>query len=99
MTSPVIMWRRAKELHKYLGKKGKIVLWTKLYVAPKGYEEHVPYVVAIVEFGKGDRQTLPVVDCDSEKLQVGQEVITAIRRTGSVSSTDVIMYGVKVKPL
>jgi uncharacterized protein len=99
MKSPVTMWRRTKELHNCLGKKGKIVLWTKLYVAPKGYEADVPYIVAIVDFGDGDRQTLQVVDYGSDELQTGQEVITTIRRTARVSPTDVIMYGVKVKPL
>jgi len=68
-------------------------------VAPAGFTQQVPYVVAIVEFDKKERRTLQLVDYDEEQLQVGQKVSTVIRRIGSVGHEDVITYGVKIKPI
>lgn len=98
MHSPVQIWRTAKELHNYLGKKGKIVVWTRIFVAPAGYEAELPYVVAIVEFEDGTRKTLQVVDYTEEQLHPGQEVVTAVRRIGKAGPDEVITYGLKVKP-
>lgn len=99
MNSPIQVWRTTKELHKMLGRKGKIVVWTRIFVAPSGFEHELPYVVAIVEFGKGDRKTLQMVDYDESQLKPGQEVITVVRRIGKAAPDDVIMYGLKVKPV
>ncbi len=97
MNSPVQVWRTAKELHKFLGKKGKIVVWTRIFVAPSGYE--APYVVAIVEFEDKTRKSLQVVDYKEDQLKPGQQVITTIRRIGKAAPEEVITYGVKVKPV
>ena len=99
MNNPINTWRKTKELHTNLGNKGKIVVWTKLYVAPEGFEKQVPYVVAIVEFKNKERKTLQVVDYDEENLKDGLQVITVVRKIGEVSSENVIAYGLKVKPL
>ena len=99
MNSPVQVWRTAKELHKFLGKKGKIVVWTRIFVAPSGYEPELPYIVAIVEFEDKTRKSLQVVDYTQEQLKPGQKVITTIRRIGKAMPDEVITYGLKVKPL
>lgn len=99
MNSPVQVWRTTKELHKYLGKKGKIVVWTRIFVAPAGFESELPYVVAVVEFEDGSRKTLQVIDYTEEQLKPGHDVITAIRRIGKAGPEEVITYGVKVKPV
>ncbi len=99
MNSPVQVWRTAKELHKFLGKKGKIVVWTRIFVAPSGYEPELPYIVAIVEFDDKTRKSLQVVDYTEQQLKPGQKVITTIRRIGKAGPDEVITYGLKVKPL
>lgn len=99
MVSSVQVWRTTKELHKYLGKRGKIVVWTRIFVAPAGYEPELPYIVAIVEFTDGTRKSLQVVDYSEDQLKPGQKVITAIRRIGRAGPDEVITYGIKVKPI
>jgi uncharacterized OB-fold protein len=98
MNNTVATWRRIKGLHKDLGKTGKIVVWTKIFVAPIDFQQQVPYVVAIVSFGK-EKRTLQVVDYSEEQLRTGQKVVTVVRRIGSVGAEDVIAYGIKVKPI
>ncbi len=98
MNSPVKNWREAKKLHIYPGKKGKIVTWTNVFVAPNGFEHEVPYKVAIVELLDGQRITAQVTDSDRD-VEIGQKVIVVIRRIGKQNPDDVIEYGIKVKPL
>jgi uncharacterized OB-fold protein len=98
MTNTIATWRTIKSLHKELGKSGKIVVWTKIFVAPQGFSQQVPYVVAIIAFGK-EKRTLQLVDYEEDQLQAGQQVVTVVRRIGSAGSEDVISYGLKAKPV
>jgi uncharacterized OB-fold protein len=99
MNNTIATWRKTKELHELLGKTGTIVVWTRIYVAPSGFAKQVPYVVAIVDFGKDGKKTLQLVDFDETHLQSGQKVVTVVRRAGFPGKEEVITYGVKVKPL
>ncbi len=97
--SPSVIWRYHKALHKYLGLHGKIVVWTKVYVAPVGFEHEAPYIAAIVEFENKKRMSVQVVDCDEYGLKYGQKVVGVIRRIGKAAPDGLILYGVKVKPI
>ncbi len=98
MSSPVQIWRLHKNLHNYLNKVGRLVVWTKIFVAPEGFEHQTPYLVGIMQF---DNQRLPlqIVNCEEKDLKVNMKVITVIRKIGKAKSEDVIEYGLKVKPL
>lgn len=98
MSSPVTIWRQHKKLHNYLNKVGKLLVWTKIYVAPKGFEHQTPYIVGIVQIN-GQKMPLQIVDCEESTLKVNQKVKVVIRKIGKVKSEDVIEYGLKVKPL
>ncbi len=97
--NPATVWRHHKELHKFLGQRGKIVVWTKVYVAPVGFEHEAPYIAAIVEFENKKRMSVQVVDCDEYGLKYGQKVVGVIRRIGKAAPDGLILYGVKVKPV
>ena len=97
MNSPVTIWRSHKKLHTYLNKVGRLIVWTKSFVAPSGFEHQVPYLVGIVQFN-GEKMPLQIVDCEEEDLKENLKVITVIRKIGKVRSEDVIEYGIKVKP-
>ena len=97
MNSPVTIWREHKKLHSYLNKVGKLLVWTKIFVAPSGFEHQTPYLVGIVDFGD-HKMPLQIVDTEEEDLKINQKVITVIRKIGKAKSEDVIEYGVKVKP-
>lgn len=99
MSSPVKNWRETKKIYLELGKIGKVVTWTKVFVAPSGFEAETPYMVAIVEFKNGTRMTIQVVDCIEEEMIEGMEVITTVRRIGKQSGDEVISYGIKCRPV
>lgn len=99
MNSPVQIWRSHKKLHKYLGKQGRLIVWTKIFVAPLGFEHQTPYIVGIVQLEDGERLPAQVVDYPEESLKVNQQVKVVIRKIGKAKAEDVIEYGIKVKPL
>lgn len=99
MTSPVKSWRDTKKLSHFLGKRGKLLVWTQIFNAPLGFEYQAPYFVGIVEFDGKIRMPVQIVDCREDELQPNMEVITVIRRTKKPQASDVIEYGVKVKPI
>lgn len=97
MNSPVSNWRLTKNIHTKVGRVGNIISWTKIYVAPSGFENDIPYYAGIVKLQNGGRITVQFVDFENEPV-VGQKVITVVRRIGRPKPQDVIQYGIKVKP-
>lgn len=99
MSSPVEIWRNHKKLKNYLNKTGRLLVWTKIFVAPSGFEHQTPYIVGIVEFTDKEKMPVEIVDCKEEDLKANQKVVVVIRKIGKVKSDEVIEYGVKVKPI
>ncbi len=99
MLSPVKIWRRQKEIRKLLGKTGKIINWTKIFVAGVEFKKFAPYLVAIVKFSDGTKSVGQVVDFEQDKLKIGAKVVAVLRKTRDGSQEDVIAYGIKFKPL
>ena len=99
MSSSVQIWRNHKNLHNYLNKTGKLLVWTKILVAPLGFEHQVPYFVGIVQFEDKEKMPVQIVDCQEADLKPNLKVKAVIRKIGKVKSEDVIEYGIKVKPI
>lgn len=99
MNTPISTWRKHQTLHQFLGKQGLLLLWTKIFVAPTGFEHQTPYLVGLVDFGNEQKQLLEIADVAEEALEVGQKVEVIIRRSGKPSAEGVIEYGVKAKIL
>jgi uncharacterized OB-fold protein len=99
MTSPVKIWRNQKKLSKLIGKNGKIVSWTLIRIPPSGFENQAPYPVALIKLDDGDMIMAQVVDYSEKDLKFGQKVVTIIRRTMQAEGSDIIPYGIKVRPL
>jgi uncharacterized OB-fold protein len=100
MLSPVKIWRRQKKIRSLLGKKGKVVTWTRIFVAGEEFKKYVPYIVAMVEFADGERAMGQLVDVDVQKdIKPGLRVQSILRKVREVESDDVIAYGIKFKAL
>ncbi len=97
MSTPASIWRQHKKLHNYLNKVGKLLVWTKIFVAPEGFEHQTPYLVGIVQF-EDEKLPLQIVDCTEADLKINQKVKVVIRKIGKAKSEDVIEYGLKVRP-
>lgn len=99
MSSPVTVWRHHKNIRNYLGKTGKVLVWTKVFIAPAGFEHEAPYFVAIVEMEDGKKMPLQLVECEEKDLKPSMRVAIVVRKLGKVGFDKVIEYGIKAKPL
>lgn len=99
MQSPVKLWRNQKRIHSLLGKIGKIITWTTIYVPPAGYSQQAPYPIAVIELDSGERITAQLVDVDPENIAIGTTVTLVVRKVVESSSDGVIPYGIKAIPI
>jgi hypothetical protein len=100
MISPVKIWRRQKEIRKLIGKKGRVVAWTKIFTPGSDFKKYAPYPVVLVElFGNKEKIYGQLVDYEKEDLKTGSKVISILRKVRSSSEDGVIAYGVKFKPI
>jgi len=82
-----------------LGRTGRIVSWTIIRVPPGDFSYQAPYPVAIVKLAGGRKIIAQVVDCETEEIRFGLKVVTVVRRTSRPEVSEVIPYGIKVKPI
>ena len=99
MLSPVKIWRNQKKIRELLGKQGKIISFTKVFVPPEGFESQAPYIVAIAQLEDNVRVIAQVIDWQIEKIKIGMPVITILRRTKDPGVEGIIPYGIKLKLL
>ena len=99
MISPVKIWRRQKEIRSLLGKKGKILTWTIIYMAGAEFKKFAPYPVAIIKLENGEKLTAPIVDYEKEDLRIGKKVRVVLRKVRESGAEDVLVYGIKIKPI
>jgi len=99
MISPIKIWRRQKEIRKILGRKGKILVWTKIYTPGSDFKKYAPYPVVLVELESKEKIYGQLVDYKDADLKTGSEVISILRKVRSSTDEGVIAYGVKFKPL
>lgn len=88
--------RRTGKLEHYkLEGRGKIYSYTVVHFAAKGFEDQVPYVLAIVELKEGPRLTAQITDCNPDEVEIGDEVEIVFRRMGEDGPNGMIYYGYK----
>ncbi len=81
-----------------LAGKGELLTYTVIRVAPKGFEDLTPYAIGIVKLDEGVQVMAQVTDCEPEKLQIGDRMVTQFRRINEEGNRGMIMYGYKFVP-
>jgi uncharacterized OB-fold protein len=82
-----------------LSETGKILSFTVIRVPPQQFVDQAPYSVGIVELDDGVKLTGQIVDCDFEKLEIGQKVKIEFRKLFSEGESGILCYGYKFVPL
>lgn len=92
--------RRMGKLEPYkLSRRGKIVTYSVVRAGAEGFEEQVPYILAIVELDDGPRLTTQIADCGPNEIKIGDEVELTFRRVSEDGKDGVIYYGFKFKKI
>lgn len=89
--------RRGKIKPVQFSGKGKIYSYTTIYSPPSGFEDQVPYTIAIIELDEGARVLGQIVDVDDKKLKIGARVEQAFRIIQRDDPEGLIHYGFKFR--
>lgn len=76
---------------------GKIHSYSIIHTPTDEFKNISPYAVAIIELEEGAKITSQIVDCDTENIEIGQEVELVFRRIRAEGDEGVISYGYKFK--
>jgi hypothetical protein len=82
-----------------LPREGKILSYTIVHTAAKGFTDETPFAVAIVELDGGARLTAQVVDWNEDELAIGQPVRIEFRRIQKDGESGILCYGYKAVPV
>ncbi|MBI2650183.1 OB-fold domain-containing protein [Candidatus Woesearchaeota archaeon] len=96
--SSPLSWRNLKcsyTLASDLDLRGAIESFTIVRNAPKGFENQVPYVLALISLSNGKKITSEVADC--KKVSIGMKVVPCLRRLYVDKDDGLIDYGIKFK--
>jgi hypothetical protein len=87
----------ARTLYQFSG-RGEVYSYTTVYQAPSGYEEHVPYTVALVKLEEGPMLTAQLTDLGDELVEVGMPVEMVTRKLRSDGEKGMLVYSYKFRP-
>ena len=78
--------------------RGEVYSHTTVYSAPEGYEEYVPYAVALVKLEEGPLVTAQLTDVQPAQVEIGMPVEMVTRKVREFGEDGVILYGYKFRP-
>jgi len=78
-----------------LSGKGEVITYTIIHVGQEGFEEQVPYAIAIIKLEEGPQITAQIVDCELDEVKIGMKVESTFRKIKQDGSTGAIYYGYK----
>jgi hypothetical protein len=90
--------QEAKTQYTFSG-RGNIYSYTTIYDAPAGYEEYIPYTVALIRLEEGPLVTAQLTDLGDQPVSIGAPVEMVTRRLRQDGDErGMIVYGYKFRP-
>lgn len=77
--------------------RGRIYSYSTVYQPPEGYEEYLPYTVALVRLDEGPLVTAQLTDIDPEDVHIDMPVEMVTRRLRQYGDDGLIVYGYKFR--
>ena len=89
----------AKTVYAFSG-RGEVYSFTTIYDAPAGYEENVPYTVALIKLEEGPLVTAQLTDLGDQPVEIGAPVEMVTRKLrNDGDERGMIVYGYKFRPV
>lgn len=80
--------------------KGEIYSFTVMHDAPAGFEDNIPYTVALVKLDEGPMVTAQLTDLGEQAIQIGMPVEMVTRKIRSDGDEKgMLVYGYKFRPV
>ncbi|MFQ6015330.1 MAG: Zn-ribbon domain-containing OB-fold protein [Anaerolineae bacterium] len=89
---------REAEPYRFSG-LGEVYSYSTVYQAPDGFEEYVPYTVALVRLDEGPLITAQLTDLEPDEVEIGMKVEMVTRKLQEYNEDGLIVYGYKFRPL
>jgi len=70
----------------------------RVNASPSGFADQAPYAVGIVKLDDGVEVTAQIVDCELDKLAIGQRVRIEFRKLQEDGESGIFCYGYKFVP-
>jgi len=71
--------------------------YSTIYQAPVGYEQFVPYTVALIELEEGPLVAAQLTDVDRDEVEIGMPVEMVTRKLREEGDDGLIVYGYKFR--
>lgn len=79
--------------------KGEVYSFTVMHDAPAGFEDNIPYTVALVKLDEGPMVTAQLTDLGEQAIQIGMPVEMVTRKIRSDGDEKgMLVYGYKFRP-
>jgi uncharacterized OB-fold protein len=85
--------RNGKLIEKKFSDTGKIYSYTTVYSPASGFQDKVPYIIAIVKLDDGPTVIGNVVDADPKEIEIGKSVEVSFRKWFEEKDGGLIHYG------
>lgn len=82
-----------------LQRGGKLLTYTIIRVPPSQFTDQSPYAMGVVELDRGVKILSQIVDCDLDKLEIGQRIRIEFRKIYNEGEAGIICYGYKCVPV
>lgn len=73
---------------------GEIYSYTIIYIAPEGFDEHVPYILGIIKLKEGPLITGQIIS-PANAVSIGKKVKMVFRKISEDGDSGIINYGFK----
>ena len=77
--------------------KGTVYSFTEVSAPPKGFEDQVPYILAVIELDEGAKLTAQIVDAHKDDVKIGSKVEQVFRVIQRDDPEGLVHYGFKFK--
>jgi len=84
---------------KQLPRRGKVISYSVIWNAPRGYEYYTPYIVALIELEDGTKLMSQLTDIEPSQVTEGMEVEMVLRKVRVSGESGIIAYAYKFRPL
>lgn len=87
--------RKGKLVDVQFSGKGTIYSFTEVTSPPEGFEDQVPYMLAVIELEEGAKLTSQIVDAHKKDIKIGSKVEVVFRTIQRDDPEGLIHYGFK----
>ena len=84
--------------HSFAG-RGRVYSYSTIYDPPAGFEEYVPYTVALIRLEEGPLVTAQLTDVDPADVEMDMPVEMVTRALRRYGEEGLIVYGYKFRPV